>query len=120
MANVSLHRLAAFLAEEYRAANEAERAGRIDVAWHHLGRAHILAQTRFWPHLETHSKMLRLALRLRDWREVVGQLIRFALAPLGNLTGRLPLGNTGRSNVSAFAPIELPPDLYAILDPHAD
>ncbi|GMM92311.1 DUF3703 domain-containing protein [Qipengyuania sp. MTN3-11] len=120
MADVSPHRLAVLLAEEYRAADEAERAGRIAMAWHHLERAHILAQTRFWPHLETHSKMLRLALRRRDWREVVGQLFRLALAPLGNLTGRLPLGNTGRSNVSVFAPMELPPDLHAILDPHAD
>lgn len=27
------------------------------------------------------------------------------MAPLGNLTGRLPIGNTGRANVSAFAPM---------------
>ncbi len=90
------------------------------MAWHHLERTHILAQTQVWPHLETQSKMLRLALRLRDWREAFGQLIRLALAPLANLTGRLPLGNTGRSNVSVFAPLELPPNLRAILDPHAD
>jgi hypothetical protein len=120
MADVSPHRLAVLLAEEYHAADEAERAGRIAMAWHHLERGHILAQTRFWPHLQLHREMLHLALRNRDRREVIGQLIRFALAPLGNLTGRLPLGNTGRSNVSAFAPMELPPDLHAILDPHAD
>ena len=120
MANVSLHRLAALLAKEYRAAEEAERAGRIAMAWHHLERAHILVQTQFWPHLQSHREMLHLALRNRDWREVVGQLLRLAIAPLGNLTGRLPLGNTGRSNVSAFAPMAFPPDLRAILYSHAD
>ena len=120
MANVSLHSLTALLAKEYRTADEAERAGRIAMTWHHLERAHILAQTRFWPHLQSHREMLHLALRNRDRREVIGQLLRLALAPLGNLTGRFPLGNTGRPNVSAFAPMELPPDLRAILDPHAD
>ena len=120
MANASLHRLTALLAKEHRAADEAERAGRLAMAWHNLERAHILAQTQLWPHLEAHSKMLRFALRLRDWREAVGQLIRLALAPLGNVTGRLPLGNTGRSNVSAFLSMDLPPDLRAVLDPHAD
>ena len=66
MADVSPHRLAVLLAEEYRAADEAERAGRIAMAWHHLGRAHILAQTQIWPHLQAHGEMLRLALRLRE------------------------------------------------------
>ena len=120
MADDNSRSFAAFLAEELRAADKAERAARIAMAWHHLERAHILAQPQPWLHLQSHSKMLRLALRLRDWREVVGQLIRLVLAPLGNLTDRLPLGNTGRSNVSAFVPMALPPDLRAILDPHTD
>ncbi|MCV0386070.1 MAG: DUF3703 domain-containing protein [Nitrobacter sp.] len=47
-------------------------------------------------------------------------MFRLAIPPLGKLTSRLPLGNTGRSNVSAFAPMELPPDLRAILDPRTD
>lgn len=120
MADVGSRSLAALLAEEYRAAEQSERAGRIPIAWHHLERAHIIAHTQLWPHLRSHREMLRLALRNRDWREVTGQLFRLALAPVGNLTGRLPLGNTSRSSVSAFAPMTLPPDLRAILDPHAD
>jgi hypothetical protein len=32
--------------------------------------------------------MLRYAIEQRDWREVMGQLVRLALAPLGALTGR--------------------------------
>lgn len=60
--------------------------------------------------------MFAFAVRLRDWPEAAGQLLRLALAPLGNLTGRLPIGNTGRSTVSAFAPMDIPSDLRAILD----
>jgi hypothetical protein len=55
--------------------------------------------------------MLRFAVQQRDWREVSGQIIRLALAPLGALTNRIPLGNTGRSNVSAFQPMPIPDDL---------
>ncbi len=113
-------RISTFLAEEYRAAERATNTGQIEQAWRHLERAHVVAQTQFAPHMQSHWKMLLLAVRMRDGREACGQLVRLALAPLGNLTGRLPIGNTGRSNVSAFAEMNIPPDLSAILDPKAD
>ena len=55
--------------------------------------------------------MLGLAIRSRDGSEIVGQLARLGLAPLGNLTGRLPIGNSGRANVSAFLTMPVPEDL---------
>ena len=119
MADRSL-RISTFLAEEYRAAKRATDAGQIEQAWCHLERAHIVAQTQSIAHLQSHWKMLLLAIRTRDEREACGQLIRLALAPLSNLTGRLPIGNTGRSNVSAFARMNIPSDLSAILGPKAD
>jgi hypothetical protein len=60
--------------------------------------------------------MLRFAIEKRDWSEVLGQILRTILAPLGPLTGRLPVGNTGRSNVSAFAPMPVPDDLQLEID----
>lgn len=120
MADSKTARIPSFLAEEYRAAEVAAQGGRIDQAWRHLERAHIVAQTRLWPHCRSHWKMLELASRLRDWREAGGQIARLALALLGNLTGRLPTGNSGRANVSAFARMDIPPDLQAILDPASD
>ncbi|HEY9580054.1 MAG TPA: DUF3703 domain-containing protein [Rhizorhapis sp.] len=111
MVEAASDRFAAFIAEEYRAADGAEKSGRIEQAWCHLERAHVVSQTHLWPHMQSHWKMLQLAVRLRDGREVVGQLFRLALAPLGNLTGRLPIGNTGRSNVSAFRKMQIPADL---------
>ncbi|KPF72331.1 MAG: DUF3703 domain-containing protein [Blastomonas sp.] len=108
--------ISAALAAEYRMQAAAVQRGDVPLAWHHLGRAHILAQTRLGAHCVSHWKMLVFAVRLRNWPEAAGQLLRLALAPLGNLTGRLPLGNTGRSTVSAFAPMDIPLDLRAILD----
>lgn len=108
--------VAGFLASEYAASEAALHAGNSEQAWRHLERAHILAQTQMAEHCRSHWRMLSLAVRLRDWPEVAGQLLRLALAPLGNLTGRLPIGNTGRSTVSAFAVMDIPPDLRAILE----
>lgn len=109
--------IVAFLAEEYLAADRAEQAGEGAAAWHHLERAHIAAQMHFRLHWQSHIKMLQMAGRDRDWREGIGQVARLFLVPLGHLTGRLPVGNTGRANVSAFAPMEMAQDLKSLLDP---
>ena len=81
-----------------------------------LERAHVLGQRDFGRHWQVHVTMLRAAWALRDGRELLGQLLRLSLVPLGHLFGRLPPGNTGRSNVSAFAPMDVPADLKRLLD----
>lgn len=86
----------------------AAKDGEVNDAWQALERAHIVAQPQLGPHLRVHLLMLACALRTRDGREIIGQLARLALAPIGSLTGRLPAGNTGRSNVSAFAAMQMP------------
>jgi len=98
----------------YRAA---KRAGDPVAAWRALERAHIVSQTHLLIHMRVHLEMLRFAISLRDWPEILGQLVRLALAPLGSLTGRIPIGNTGRSTVSAFTPMPIPNDLLGILKP---
>lgn len=108
-------RIAAFLAREYQAAQAAEDVGQIDRSWYHLERAHIVAQARLKPHCYSHWRMLALAFRQHDWKELRGQVLRLLLAPLGNASGRLPVGNTGRSNVSGFAAMEIPADLAKII-----
>lgn len=85
-------------------------------AFAQLERAHVLGQTRFGPHLRVHLGMLRAGWMLRDGREVAGQLMRLALVPAGHLSGRLPIGNTGGANVSAFTPMPIPPELQRLID----
>ena len=84
--------------------------------WRYLEAAHVVGQTRFVPHLKTHARMLALAWHTRDWPEVAGQMLRLALVPLGHTLGRLPLGNPGRSNVSAFRPFAVREDLQATIN----
>ncbi len=84
-------------------------------AWRCLERAHILSQPSATLHTRVHASMLRMALRQHDPREILGQLARLVLAPVGSILGRYPRGNTGRSNVSMFEPMALPSDLESTL-----
>lgn len=73
--------------------------------WLLLETLHVVSQTQFIAHLRVHDLMLHQAWRTRDWAEVSGQILRLLLVPLGHLTGRLPLGNSGRSDISPFKPM---------------
>jgi hypothetical protein len=97
--------------EEQAAFAAARAAGDTDAAWEALKTIHILSQPLLGPHWSSHIAMLRFATEQRDWREVGGQLLRLALVPLGNATGRLPVGNHGRARVSPFLPMPIPEDL---------
>lgn len=98
-----------------RLMHEARAAGSIEQAWLYLEAAHVVGQLHFRPHLQTHARMLGLAWRTSDWPEAAGQVLRLALVPLGHLSGRLPLGNPGRSTVSAFEPLPVRPELADLI-----
>lgn len=83
--------------------------------FHHLERAHILGQRHYVPHVNNHYWMLKVGWRLRDAREVVGQLLRI-VGSVGSLIGWIPIGNTGGANVSAIKPMPIPPDLACYFD----
>lgn len=97
----------------YRAA---ARIGDIGAAWWALERAHILSQPILRWRLRVHGAMFVYALRRLDPVEATGQLARLLLAPIGALTGRIPMGNNGRARVSAFAPMPIPDDLRALIE----
>lgn len=101
---------------EMAAYHAARLAGDIEGAWTALGRAHIVSQPYLGPHLANHWAMLGFAVDQGDAREAAGQIVRLALAPLGALTGRIPVGNTGRANVSAFRAMPIPDDLASQLN----
>lgn len=97
-------------AAEHRSAGDAKGA------FAALERAHVLGQLDFVPHLRVHWQMLCVGWAASDRREVAGQLMRIALVPMGHLVGRLPVGNTGGSNVSAFKPMAVPPEIEQIIE----
>lgn len=77
-----------YIAEMAAARHTDDDAGR----WHHLERAHILSQPSPWPHTRNHLAMLGLALRQRDRREALGQMVRIIVTAPGFALGRYPTG----------------------------
>lgn len=93
---------------------EHENSGRIDAAFSCLEAAHIIGQRSTILHVGAHVAMLRLAWRQRHVQELAGQSLRVVAAALFTWIW-VPIGNTGRANVSAFREMALPDDLRKLL-----
>ncbi|MEV0582567.1 DUF3703 domain-containing protein [Nonomuraea sp. NPDC050310] len=106
-------------AQVRRAYDEEMRAARVavddQVRWRHLERAHILSQPWAWPHTVNHVAMFVLAVRQRDRREALGQVVRIVAAAPASALGRYPEGNTGRARVGIREPMPVPADLAGVL-----
>jgi hypothetical protein len=100
---------------ELAAASAALARGDAELAFRHLGRAHILSQRHTWQHVHVHWLMLKVGASLREWREVLGQASRIVAAAVFSRIW-VPVGNTGRANVSALKVMPVPEDLRVILE----
>lgn len=100
---------------ELEASKHARSTGELQHEWHHLQRAHILAQR--WPleHNAVHWRMLNYGLRIKDTREIIGQLPRLVFGGVKSFVGTVPIGNTGGADVPALRAMPLPADLALIL-----
>lgn len=100
----------------YRREMAAARTAEVpEKRWRHLERAHIVSQPDPWLHTCNHAAMLLLAVRQRDRREAVGQVVRLIVAAPGSLAGRYPEGNTGRVAAGLLTPMPVPTDLAEAL-----
>lgn len=87
-----------------------------EASFAHLERAHVLGQRYVFPHTISHWYMLKVGIAERNFKEVLGQLIRLPLGILGSFVGIVPTGNTGGSNVSAFLKMEIPQELLELME----
>jgi len=94
----------------------AKSAPHAEQRWRHLERAHIVSQPDPWLHSCNHAAMLTLALRQRDRREALGQVVRLLVAAPGSLSGRYPTGNTGRVDAGLMTPMAIPADLASLVN----
>lgn len=107
-----LHRA---IEQEWAQAQSARNAGDLNLAFHHLERAHVLSQRFSWLHVKSHLGMWRIGWLRRDVREIVGQSTRILAALLFSRIW-VPQGNTGGANVSALRAMDIPADLQALLE----
>ena len=91
-------------------------SGDFNLAFSHLERAHVLGQGITYEHTRIHWRMLKLGWRMKDWREIFGQVLRIVGASTKTPFGIYPKGNTGGSNVWFFITMPIPDDLQGILN----
>ena len=109
--NSALHQA---IEQAFSEATQAVADGQTEAAWRWLERAHILTQQRPLLHARSHWRMFTLGWQTGDYREVAGQLPRILAAVLFSRVW-VPLGNTGRARVSAFAPMPVSEEIQQLL-----
>lgn len=89
--------------------------GKLQLSWRHLERAHILGQSYPIEHTLAHWQMLLFAFRIKNTKEILGQIPRLLVGGVKSFVGEIPVGNTGGANVPPLKPMEIPKDLKQIL-----
>jgi hypothetical protein len=88
----------------------------LQMAWHHLERAHILGQRYPHTHNYVHWKMLLFGVKIKSSKEVIGQIPRLLVGGVKSFVGKVPIGNPGGANVPALKPFPISLDLQIILN----
>lgn len=109
------HDLKKHVDEELLKSKETFSKGDLQTAWRHLERAHILGQAWPYEHTQTHWHMLLFAFRIKNTKEIIGQIPRLLVGGIKSFVGEIPLGNSGGANVPPLKPMEIPSDLQEIL-----
>lgn len=84
--------------------------------WHHLERAHIIAQKYPYQHTYVHWKMLQFGFKIKSPKEIFGQIPRLLLGGVKSFVGNVPNGNTGGANVPPLQSMVIPTDIQKILE----
>ena len=88
------------------------------LAWRHLERAHILGQPWAVQHTRVHWMMLKFGIRIKNTKEILGQLPRLLVGGVKSFVGVIPTGNTGGANVPPLKAMEIPEDLERMMKPY--
>lgn len=105
-----------FYKNELTQADNAFQKMHYQQSWRHLERAHILGQPYPAAHTAVHWKMLRFGIKVKNFKEVIGQIPRLIFGGVKSFVGHIPLGNTGGANVPPLKPMQIPADLVAIIN----
>ena len=83
-------------------------------AWNHLERAHIIGQKYPYAHTFVHWKMLQFGIKIKNRKEIMGQIPRLIFGDVKSFVGKIPLGNPGGANVPPLKPFPIENELKNI------
>ncbi len=85
------------------------------LAWRHLERAYIIGQAYPVHHSYVHWVMLKFGFKIKNFKEVIGQIPRLLVGGVKSFVGQIAVGNTGGANIPPLRPMKIPEDLKLIL-----
>lgn len=85
-------------------------------AWHHLEKAHVIGQRYPYHHSLVHWKMLVFGCRIKNVKEVIGQLPRLMVGGIKSFVGTIPVGNTGGANVPPMQSMPIQQEIREIFE----
>jgi hypothetical protein len=109
-------KLTPFFNQELDAAVQLLKQNQLQQSWRCLERAHIIGQPYPYEHSLVHWKMLLFGIKIKNFKEVLGQIPRLLVGGIKSFVGQIPVGNTGGANVPPLQPMEIPEDLKAIIE----
>jgi hypothetical protein len=62
--------------------------------------------------------MLIFGIKIKDPREIIGQIPRLLVGGVKSFVGEIPVGNTGGANVPPLQSMEIPEELKRIMEEH--
>ncbi len=88
--------------------------GKLQDAWRHLERAHIIGQAYPLTHSLVHWKMLLFGIRIKNFKEVIGQIPRLLVGGVKSFVGEIPVGNTGGADEPPLRSMPIEEDILHI------
>ncbi|HEU4496130.1 MAG TPA: DUF3703 domain-containing protein [Flavobacterium sp.] len=89
---------------------------KLQECWRHYERAHIIGQCYPLQHSYVHWQMLKFGIKIKNTKEILGQITRLIFGGVKSFVGKVPIGNTGGANVPPLRPMEIPKDIQDILN----
>lgn len=90
--------------------------GNMRLAWNHLERAHIIGQKYPYSHSFVHWKMLQFGFKIKNKKEILGQIPRLLVGGVKSFVGKIPVGNPGGANVPPLKPFPIEQELQDIFN----
>lgn len=84
-------------------------------SWLHLENAHVLGQPYPFEHTYVHWKMLQFGFKIKNTKEIIGQIPRLLVGGIKSFVGHIPVGNTGGANVPPLQSMPINEELLKII-----
>jgi hypothetical protein len=100
--------------KELRAYYVALQENKLQQAWRHLEKAHVIGQAYPFQHSYVHWKMLQFGIKIKSLKEVTGQIPRLLIGGVKSFVGKIPVGNTGGANIPPLKSLTIEQDIIEI------